>query len=181
MRISEWRIQPAGTRRGGGTGVLARTDRRSASRTGREPRFLRVPGRFWKVPAPPGPGEDRHHWTSLNLWSLWNHFGNWGGTLRGDREGWRRNVRPFPNRTASGDYNPKPVIVAPGTAAHLEGGSTPRTESTSLHIAAAHSPSRTRTPSSHSTRSPPSVFVFLRFLGSSVPTLLLLFYYFTCT
>ena len=99
----------------------------------------------------------------------------------------KKNVKRFPNRTASGDYNPRPVIVPPGTAAHLEGESAIRTERPSLPIAAAHtahSPSRTRTHSSHSTpslsshstRSPPPLS--LSFFGSSVLPFLL-YYYFT--
>ena len=182
MRISEWRIQPAGTRRGGGPGVLARTDRRSGSRTGREP----VSSGFLEGSGARGPARARRGLTSLNfspLYQPWQPFRELGRDFSGGPGRLKKNVKRFPNRTASGDFSPRPVFSPRGTAAHLEEKSSRRTQGTSLHIAAAHTAheSIARTPHILLPRSPriplppppPLCLPLCRFLGSSVPLPLL--------
>jgi len=184
IQNSELRIQPAGTRRGGERGS-------SPKPIGAPPRGRvenPVSSGFLEGSGARCAARARRGLTSLDFFQPLQPFPELGRDLSGGPGRLKKNVRRFPNRTASGDYNPRPVIVPPGTAAHLEGESTPRTESTSLHIAAAHTAHESDAHtlltfhaflSSQSTRSPPSVFVFLRFVGSSVPPLLLLYYYFT--
>ena len=178
MRISEWRIQPAGTRRGGGTGVLARTGSPLRVEDGSRTRFLRVPGRFWRPR--PRQGQERTDIPQL-FPTLATISGSGEGLFGGTGKGGERTFDLF--RTGP----PRGIIVPGQLSCPLEPRLTWREEVPqepkappctlqlpTVRVGRAHTPHIPRPPLlTFHTLSPPSVFVFLRFLGSSVPTLLL--------
>ena len=158
----------SGDQKGGGNGGPRPNRSPLRVEDGSRTRFLRVPGRFWC----PRPRQGQESTGIPQLFpTLATISGSGEGLFGGTGKGGERTFDLF--RTGP----PRGIIVPGQLSCPLEPRLTwreevpqePKAPPCPLQLPT-HSPSRTRTPSSHSTRSPP---LCLSFFGSSVLLFLL--------